>query len=218
MDNRSKGITKAVDRLAKPDKKKVTDDGWHGQADESVIEEAAKWIAGAIKHPGALTRKAKAAGESNSEFEQQHKGDDDKTGEQARLAITLKKMHHESVDMTTVNGFAEALKKYHPDRLDIRTVMTNEEIEGIISRMVPVKEGLFGNPKQKHAFRKTEKKDEKKPEEEKKEKPVNEIALSSLKLFADSKNKMTNDKSKIDSKNDKVDKVKELVKKMREKK
>lgn len=29
---------------------------------------AKNWIAGAIKHPGALTRKAKAAGQSISEF------------------------------------------------------------------------------------------------------------------------------------------------------
>jgi hypothetical protein len=173
IPNREKGVSRAVDKLAKPDKKKVTDDGWKGYANES------QWIAGAIKHPGALTRKAKAAGESNSEFEQDHKHDSGKTGDEARLALTLKKMHKEDV--------------------------TNE--------------GLFGNPKQKHAFKKVEKKDEKKPEEKKDEKPVvNEIALSALKLFADSKNKMTNDKSKIDDKNDKVDRVKELVKKMREKK
>jgi hypothetical protein len=30
---------------------------------------AKKWIAGAIKHPGALTRKAKAAGKSLAAFE-----------------------------------------------------------------------------------------------------------------------------------------------------
>lgn len=52
----------------------------------------AKWISKAIKHPGALTRKAKAAGESPMTFAREHKGDSGTTGRQARLAITLSKM------------------------------------------------------------------------------------------------------------------------------
>ena len=52
-----------------------------------------KWIASAIKHPGALRRKAAAAGESTREYAQEHKGDSGTTGEQARLALTLMKMH-----------------------------------------------------------------------------------------------------------------------------
>jgi hypothetical protein len=54
----------------------------------------ANWIAGAIKHPGALTRKAKKAGESVSEFASEHAGDSGTTGKQARLAKTLKSFHH----------------------------------------------------------------------------------------------------------------------------
>lgn len=54
----------------------------------------ANWIAGAIKHPGALTKKAHKAGESPMEFAQSHKGDSGKTGKQARLAITLKGLHN----------------------------------------------------------------------------------------------------------------------------
>ena len=50
------------------------------------------WIAGAIKHPGAETRKAKAAGESPQEFAREHKGDKGTTGKQARLALTLSKL------------------------------------------------------------------------------------------------------------------------------
>ena len=50
------------------------------------------WIQGAIKHPGALTRSAKKAGEGVQEFAQQHKHDSGKTGQRARLALTLKKM------------------------------------------------------------------------------------------------------------------------------
>lgn len=46
-----------------------------------------------IRHPGALTRAAKRAGESNSEYEQKHKGDSGKAGERSRLAITMKSWH-----------------------------------------------------------------------------------------------------------------------------
>lgn len=43
-----------------------------------------------IKHPGALTRAAKRAGMSNSEYEQVHKHDSGKAGQRARLALTMK--------------------------------------------------------------------------------------------------------------------------------
>lgn len=47
-----------------------------------------KWIAGAIKHEGALTAQAKATGQSIEEFCQgKTKG---KTGKRCRLAKTLK--------------------------------------------------------------------------------------------------------------------------------
>lgn len=52
-----------------------------------------KWIAGAIKHPGAFKKKAEAAGESTRQFAPEHAGDSGKTGEQARLAQTLIGMH-----------------------------------------------------------------------------------------------------------------------------
>lgn len=48
------------------------------------------WIAGAISHPGALTRKAKAAGVPTMEFAAQHRGDKGRTGKQARLALILR--------------------------------------------------------------------------------------------------------------------------------
>jgi hypothetical protein len=53
---------------------------------------AKKWIAGAIKHKGALTAQAKKAGETPMEFAREHKGDSGKTGQRARLALTLRKM------------------------------------------------------------------------------------------------------------------------------
>lgn len=52
---------------------------------------AKKWIQGAIKHPGALTAKAKAAGESLSQYMREaHK--DPTTKRQINLARTLKGM------------------------------------------------------------------------------------------------------------------------------
>ena len=50
------------------------------------------WIAGAIKHPGAMTAAAKREGVSNSQYEQEHKNDKGTSGERARAAITLKHM------------------------------------------------------------------------------------------------------------------------------
>lgn len=47
------------------------------------------WIQGAIKRPGALRRKAKAAGMSTSAYARRHASDPGRTGKQARLAITL---------------------------------------------------------------------------------------------------------------------------------
>jgi hypothetical protein len=51
---------------------------------------AKKWIAGAIKHPGALTKKAKAAGQSPMAYARANKGAKGRTGKQARLALTLR--------------------------------------------------------------------------------------------------------------------------------
>jgi len=57
-----------------------------------------KWLKGAIKHPGALRKKAKAAGAINKMgnielswlLAAAKRGD--KTGAQARLAMTMRKM------------------------------------------------------------------------------------------------------------------------------
>ena len=68
---------------------------WNEEAEE--IDEK-NWIAGAIKHPGAMTAAAKRAGETNAEYEQEHKHDSGKAGRRARLALTLKKMHEEQID------------------------------------------------------------------------------------------------------------------------
>lgn len=51
------------------------------------------WIQGAIKHPGALTEKAKRAHETLSQYEREHHNSP-ATRRQIALAQTLKKMHH----------------------------------------------------------------------------------------------------------------------------
>lgn len=53
---------------------------------------AKNWIKGAIKHPGALTRKAKKAHLGVATFARAHVHDKGTTGRQARLAITLSKL------------------------------------------------------------------------------------------------------------------------------
>jgi hypothetical protein len=54
---------------------------------------AKKWIQGAIKHPGALMAKAKAAGEPLSQF-MREKHSDPTTNRQIALARRLREMAH----------------------------------------------------------------------------------------------------------------------------
>lgn len=51
-----------------------------------------KWIQGAIKRPGALTKKAKAVGMSTMAFARKHRHAPGRLGKQSRLALTLKKI------------------------------------------------------------------------------------------------------------------------------
>ena len=53
---------------------------------------AKKWIAGAIKHPGAEKRAAAAAGKSTHEFMEEHKNSPGTAGKRARLGLALSKM------------------------------------------------------------------------------------------------------------------------------
>lgn len=57
-------------------------------------EKKKKFIQHAIKHPGALTRKAEAAGETPMAYAREHEHDSGATGKQSRLAITLSHMSH----------------------------------------------------------------------------------------------------------------------------
>ena len=61
-------------------------------------ETSSDWIKGAIHHHGALKRKAAAAGQTTREFAEAHKHDKGKTGDQARLALTLMGMHHKPAE------------------------------------------------------------------------------------------------------------------------
>jgi hypothetical protein len=53
---------------------------------------AGNWISKAIKHPGTLTKKAHAAGESTSEYMQSTQGKSPQTKRQINLAKVLRKL------------------------------------------------------------------------------------------------------------------------------
>ena len=55
--------------------------------------EKKKWIQGAVKHPGALTKAAKHEHVSNSKYEQEHKHDSGKSGQRARFALIMAHLH-----------------------------------------------------------------------------------------------------------------------------
>lgn len=55
------------------------------------MAEKKKWMQSAVKHPGALTRSAKAAGESTGQFAREHEHSKGVTGKRARLAMTFAK-------------------------------------------------------------------------------------------------------------------------------
>jgi len=63
------------------------------KAPRSRSSSGGKWIQKAIKRPGAFTRKAKAAGMSVQAFARKKRHAAGRLGKQARLALTLKKMH-----------------------------------------------------------------------------------------------------------------------------
>jgi hypothetical protein len=50
-----------------------------------------KWMSGAVKHPGALTKTAHKAGMSPMAYARKHYHDSGKTGERARFAINAQK-------------------------------------------------------------------------------------------------------------------------------
>ena len=62
--------------------------------EEAENIEEKNWIQNAVKKPGALTMAAKKAGMPNAEYEKKHVHDSGKVGKRARLAMTLKNLHH----------------------------------------------------------------------------------------------------------------------------
>lgn len=55
---------------------------------------ARKWIGEAVEHPGAVTQAAEAEGLTVHEWALRHRRDPGRRGEQARLALTLERLHH----------------------------------------------------------------------------------------------------------------------------
>jgi len=49
------------------------------------------WMAGAVKHPGRFSAKAKAAGKSTAEYAREESGAPGALGEEARLAETFER-------------------------------------------------------------------------------------------------------------------------------
>jgi len=65
-----------------------------GREAKKMAKQKKKWIAGAIKHPGALTRKAKAAGMTTAQYCAQPKASLSPTSQrQCNLRKTLGKMN-----------------------------------------------------------------------------------------------------------------------------
>ena len=73
------------------------------------LEEEDKWIQGAVKRPGAFTRKAKEAGMSVQQFASHVDANKDKysarTERQANLAQTFAKMKKEGVDFDSLSEY-----------------------------------------------------------------------------------------------------------------
>lgn len=60
-----------------------------------MAEKRKGWVKSATANShGQFRSKAERAGETTREFADAHKGDGDKTGKQARLALSLMGMHH----------------------------------------------------------------------------------------------------------------------------
>lgn len=65
----------------------------HALLHRTLGQQHPHFIQGAIKHPGAFSAKAKAAGESTHAYAEQERHAAGTLGEEARLALTLERMH-----------------------------------------------------------------------------------------------------------------------------
>jgi hypothetical protein len=61
------------------------------KSDNDADEHPAKWMQGAVKHPGALTATARKAGMSPMAYARKHYHDSGKTGQRARFAVNAQK-------------------------------------------------------------------------------------------------------------------------------
>lgn len=95
-----------------------------------------KWIQKAVKHPGAFTAKAKAAGKSVAAFAKEKEHAPGKLGKQARLAMTLKKMHEEIIDeeLTSVGMSDQRAAKLIMDKIKGLPMRNIQDIERNVTR------------------------------------------------------------------------------------
>ena len=97
------------------------------------LEEDEKWIQGAVKRPGAFTKKAKEAGMSVQQFAAHVDANKDKystrTERQANLAQTFASMKKEGADFDSLSEF---LIKEGADEEAVNHIMSNWLLEGLV--------------------------------------------------------------------------------------
>ena len=97
------------------------------------LEEDEKWIQGAVKRPGAFTKKAKEAGMSVQQFAAHVDANIDKystrTERQANLAQTFASMKKEGADFDSLSEF---LIKEGADEEAVNHIMSNWLLEGLV--------------------------------------------------------------------------------------
>jgi len=95
------------------------------------LQEEENWIQGAVKRPGAFTKKAKAAGMSVQKFASHVDANKDKystrTERQANLAQTFSKMKKEGADFNALSNF---LVMEGADEQAVNHIMANWVLEG----------------------------------------------------------------------------------------
>ena len=118
------------------------------------LEEDDKWIKGAVKRPGAFTKKAKESGMSVQQFAAHVDANKDKystrTERQANLAQTFASMKKEGADYESLSEF---LIKEGADEEAVNHIMANWLFEGLVAPKGVDSENEVNKATRKAAFR-----------------------------------------------------------------
>jgi len=142
----------AYDKTLKLDNKE-TDNGYETANVKEDIEdiEEKNWIQNAIKKPGTLTMAAKKAGMTNAEYEKKHMHDSGKVGKRARLAMTLKNLHHKEEVETTDEAFSSSnLDAFHRKQKMYKMAGNKSVQNGIPTHIIHVHASKDGGPVEVH--------------------------------------------------------------------